>query len=89
MDWENNRQDEIKSLTGRGKLPIEHDINRIKSNELELPEGGMMGMRPWLMGQCAGALSDVQSAKEIIDEMVSGAIKILRGANRSITYSRL
>ena len=89
MDWENNRQDEIKDLTGRGKLPIEHDINRIKSSEMELPDGGMMGMRPWLMGQCAGALSEVLSAKEIIDEMVSGAIKILRGANRSITYSRL
>ena len=82
-------QDRFDRIVRTKAFPIEHDINRIKSNELELPEGGMMGMRPWLMGQCAGALSDVQSAKEIIVFSVSGAIKILRGANRSITYSRL
>ena len=90
MDWENNRQDEIKDLTSVGKLPIESDIKRLKEDDnAKMPPGGMMGMRPWLMGQCAGAIEDVKPAKEIIDEMVGGAIKILRGTTHTIGRPRL
>lgn len=89
MDWENNRQSEIKALTSRGKLPIESDIQKIKEDKMQLPDGGMMGMRPWLMGQCAGALDDVKPAKEIIVDMVGDAVNILRGTTRTITRARL
>lgn len=90
MDWEKNRRDEIETLTSAGKLPIESDIKRFKEDEnAKLPPGGMMGMRPWLMGQCAGALDDVLPAKQIIDEMVGGAIKILRGTTYTIGRPRL
>jgi len=86
MDWENNRQDEIKEEASSGRLPAEKDIKRVRDGDesFKLPEGGPMAMRPWLMGQCAGALDKVESAEDIMHEMISGAIKILRGANTTI-----
>jgi len=86
MDWETNRQDEILEETSNGRLPAEKDFVRIREGDETFvePEGGLMAMRPWLMGQCAGALSSVESAQDIIEEMMSGAIRILRGASGTI-----
>jgi hypothetical protein len=28
-DWENNRQDEIKELSGRGVVPLEYELDRL------------------------------------------------------------
>jgi hypothetical protein len=36
------------------------------------------------MGQCAGAIHDIKPAKQIVDEMVRGAIDALRGATALI-----
>jgi len=41
-------------------------------------------IRPWLMGKVAGAVFDVKPAKEIIDEMVTEAVDLLRQGNRLI-----
>ena len=38
-------------------------------------------MRPWLMGQAAGAINEVKPAKAIIDEMVTTAIAIIKQNN--------
>ena len=35
--------------------------------------------RYWLMGQAAGAVKDVQPAADIMNEMIDGAIAIMRG----------
>jgi hypothetical protein len=32
------------------------------------------------MGQCAAAITDVKSAKEIVDELVTGAITALKSS---------
>jgi NAD(P)H-dependent flavin oxidoreductase YrpB (nitropropane dioxygenase family) len=40
-----------------------------------------MEAMPLLMGQAAGAVNDIRPAKDIIDDMVSEAIGILRGIN--------
>lgn len=70
-EWE-NRQDEIKELTSRGKLP--HEVELSKRPEMSLPG------RPWLMGDVAASIKEVKPAKEIIDEMVSTATaQIKRG----------
>lgn len=40
--------------------------------------------RPWLMGQVAGSIQDIKPAKEIMDEMVNGAIEIFRRQSANV-----
>lgn len=75
MDWENNRADEIKELTSKGVLPNEHHREKL-GDAIDMKQ--RMAMTPMLMGQAAGAITSVIPAKEIMDEMVSGAIAIMR-----------
>ncbi|KAJ3185800.1 hypothetical protein HDU85_001168 [Gaertneriomyces sp. JEL0708] len=63
--WE-DKPDEIKKLTQQGVIPAAEDMD-------EQPEA-----RPLLMGQVAGAIKDVKPAKEIVDEMVHGAVDVLK-----------
>lgn len=80
-EWE-NRQDEIKSLTSEGKLPHEQELK--KRPEVSLPG------RPWLMGDVAAAIKEVQPAKQIIDEMVTVAAQQLkRGDSLIVSKARL
>ncbi|KAL1410222.1 hypothetical protein Q8F55_004227 [Vanrija albida] len=69
-EWE-GRQDEIKELTSQGKLPAELDI--AKRPELS------MAARPWLMGDVAAVIDSVKPAKEIIEELVTGAKAAIEG----------
>merc|ERR1740129_2279501 len=39
----------------------------------------------FLTGQCAGAISDIQPAKDIIEEMVSGAADIIRSSKQLLS----
>jgi len=73
MDWEDNRQKEIKELTAKGVIPALHDIESKGASADD-----MVSFRPLLMGQVAGAIDDIKPAKDIIDEMVSTAIQVLR-----------
>ncbi|KAK0735586.1 2-nitropropane dioxygenase [Apiosordaria backusii] len=57
----------IKELTSKGVVPIEYDLD--KGNEIDPPH---------LMGQVAGAITKVQPAKEIVEEMVSEAVEMLK-----------
>jgi NAD(P)H-dependent flavin oxidoreductase YrpB (nitropropane dioxygenase family) len=70
-EWETKRQAEIVELTSRGKIPVEKDLE-------DHPEKSMEA-RPWLMGQVAGAIPSVKPAKEIVDDMVKGAVEALSG----------
>ena len=74
-DWEDNRQEEIKDLTTKGILPAFHDQQKAEKEGNPLP---LTTTRYWLMGQGAGAVNDVKPAKEIINEMIDGAINIMR-----------
>lgn len=71
-DWEENRQGEIKELTGKGIVPVEHEIEK-KGREI-------MKERPWLMGSVSSVINDVKPAKEIVDEMIQGAVEHLQRA---------
>ena len=53
MDWENNRQDEIKKEASSKRPLSEKDIKHVRDEDesFKLPEGGPMIMRPWFMGQ--------------------------------------
>ncbi|KAJ3212031.1 hypothetical protein HK099_007816 [Clydaea vesicula] len=77
MDWETNRRDEIQQLTQKGVIPYTVDQEKVTDPTPEDMKK-LMNARPWLMGQVAGSIHDIKPAKEIMDEMTQGAIKILR-----------
>jgi len=77
-DWELYRQKEIKELTSQGVIPALHDFD-------QKPPAFAAAQRPLLMGQVAGAINDIKPAKEIIDEMVAGAVHALQTAAAAIT----
>ncbi|KAH7107720.1 2-nitropropane dioxygenase [Auriculariales sp. MPI-PUGE-AT-0066] len=76
MDWEENRQQEIKSLTSRGIIPAEHDV-------AEKPEIGAKA-RTFLTGSVAARITDVKPAKDIVDELVHGAAAALQQASKLV-----
>ncbi|KAK4169154.1 2-nitropropane dioxygenase [Cladorrhinum sp. PSN259] len=61
------KPEKIKELTEKGVVPLEHDLE--EGNEIDPPH---------LMGQVAGAITKVQPAGEIVDEMVQEAVEMLR-----------
>lgn len=69
MDWEENKQAEIKDLTSKGKLPVGMEVED-------------MSQRPFLMGQTAAVIKDVKPAKEIMDEMIAEAVESLQRASK-------
>jgi NAD(P)H-dependent flavin oxidoreductase YrpB (nitropropane dioxygenase family) len=81
--WENERQGEIKELTAKGIIPVKHDIET-KAAKKEITSSYAMKYRPWLMGQCAGAIEDIKPAAEIINEMMSEAVATIQHANSLI-----
>jgi NAD(P)H-dependent flavin oxidoreductase YrpB (nitropropane dioxygenase family) len=85
MDWEDNRQDEIKALVSKGVLPFSNELSeRSKAgNDLSVKE--MAEARPMLMGQCAAAVTEIIPAKDIIEEMVSGAVAHIKAVNSRIS----
>jgi len=78
MDWEENRQQEIKELTSKGILPVYHDQAQQEKSGEEVDFKTRMDMMPLLMGQAAGAVNDIKPAAEIMEEMVTGAIATIR-----------
>ncbi|KAJ3192786.1 hypothetical protein HK101_005960 [Irineochytrium annulatum] len=94
MDWESNRQSEIKELTSKGVIPFSVDQEK-RGDE----DNFMIEARPFLMGavsigfapdieqkghvltfyyQVAGAIQDIKPAKEIVDDMMNTAVAVLK-----------
>ncbi|KAG8950257.1 hypothetical protein FRC04_007891 [Tulasnella sp. 424] len=73
MDWEENRQAEMKQYLAQGVLPIDRDMEKHPEKSLEA--------RPWLLGKVSGLIDEVLPAKKIIDDMVSEAASRLNAAN--------
>ncbi|KAK4125949.1 2-nitropropane dioxygenase-like protein [Parathielavia appendiculata] len=94
MNWEEERQAEIKELTSKGKLPYEADLDRVMNGELDAtaiktstgttsqedvdPEDLLDQFRPHLMGQCAAVVNEKKPAKEIVDEFINDAVASLK-----------
>lgn len=74
-----NRQAEIKELTSKGILPIEHDLKEHPEKSLE--------SRAWLIGRVAALIHEVLPAKEIVDSMVNDAAKIMQENAAKVTVS--
>lgn len=76
LNWEENRRDEMKALTGKGIRPVDHDAE-MNDDDDEI----MDNLHPFLMGVVAGMITKRSTAREIIDEMVTGAFECLREGN--------
>ena len=74
-NWEENRAAEIKELTGKGVIPVEHDFETMGD---ELDDETMDSARPFLMGKAAAVVNERKSAKAIVDEMVTDAVTWLK-----------
>lgn len=77
-DWEENRRDEIKELTGSGILPVMHDQEKKAKAGIEDSAEKQEEIYALLMGKDAGAIKSVVSAAEVVDEMVTTAAKVIR-----------
>lgn len=91
--WERSRKQEMKELLQKGVIPYTKDLaamNKAKSKKkkLENSENFQMsyvapqdasGMMPHLSGQVAGAINDVLSAEQIVQDMMKGAIAAIKG----------
>ena len=90
LDWEENRQEEIKELTNKGILPSTHQTNKEKEEGTELSFSEQMDrINPMLMGQDAAAIDSIKPAKEIMDEMVEDCISILQKIYEDRLISKL
>ncbi|KIJ55297.1 hypothetical protein M422DRAFT_219909 [Sphaerobolus stellatus SS14] len=72
-DWEENRQQEIKTLTSKGVIP--HYAELEKRPEISAQS------RPWLMGRVVALINDLPPAKDIVDNMVKDAAQVLAGGS--------
>ena len=79
-NWEDNRASEIKELTGKGVIPVEHDFETLGD---DIDDETMDNARPFLMGKAAAVVDDRKSAKAIVDEMVGDAVSWL-GVGKSM-----
>ncbi|OQO02492.1 hypothetical protein B0A48_12019 [Cryoendolithus antarcticus] len=80
-DWEVNRQAEIKELTSKGIIPVEHDIEKMGD---DVDDDTMDNARPFLMGKVAALVNERKSAKAIIDEMVGDAVKVISDSSSAV-----
>lgn len=81
QNWEENRAQEIKELTSKGILPVEHDLEKLGD---DLDDETMDNARPFLMGKVAAVVNEKKNAREIVDEFVNDAIKWLQVGNSFI-----
>ncbi|KAF9512693.1 hypothetical protein BS47DRAFT_1372753 [Hydnum rufescens UP504] len=80
-DWENNRQEEAKSLMSQGIIPVDQDV--------EIHPGNSMAARRWLMGRASAVVNDIKTAREIVDDMMSEAETRIKLSGELIVPSRL
>ncbi|KAJ6103737.1 hypothetical protein N7486_003959 [Penicillium sp. IBT 16267x] len=81
MNWENNRAEEIKQLTAKGIIPVEHDFENLPD---DVDDDTLDNARPFLMGKVAAVVDEKKSAKAIVDELVTDAAALLKKGNQML-----
>ncbi|EKV09422.1 Oxidoreductase, 2-nitropropane dioxygenase family, putative [Penicillium digitatum] len=81
VNWEENRHEEIKQLTSKGIIPVEHDMENLPD---DVDEETLDNARPFLMGKVAAVVNEKKSAKAIVDELVGDAAVLLRKGNKMV-----
>jgi hypothetical protein len=74
-NWEENRAQEIKELTSKGIIPVEHDFENAGD---DISDETLDNARPYLMGKASAAVNEKKSAQAIVDELVGDAVKAMQ-----------
>jgi len=75
QNWEDNRAQEIKELTSKGIIPVEHDFEKLGD---DIDDETMDNARPFLMGKAAAVVNEKKSAKAVVDELVNDAVECMQ-----------
>jgi hypothetical protein len=78
QNWEENRQEQIRELTQKGKIPVEYDMETLGD---DIDDDTLDNARPFLMGKAAAVVNEKKSAKVIVDDMVNDAVSWLQTGN--------
>jgi NAD(P)H-dependent flavin oxidoreductase YrpB (nitropropane dioxygenase family) len=81
QNWEENRREEMKELTSKGIIPVEHDFENLGD---DVDDETLDNARPYLMGKVSAVVSEKKPAKAIVDEIVSDAAALLKQGNRML-----
>jgi len=81
QNWEENRAAEIKELTSKGVIPVEHDFETLGD---DIDDETMDNARPFLMGKAAAVVNEKKSAKAVVDEMVTDAVAWLNKGQKMV-----
>lgn len=81
LNWEENRAEEIKQLTSKGVIPVEHDFENMPD---DVDDEVVDQARPWLMGKVAAVVNEKKSAKAIVDELVTDGAAWLKKGNKML-----
>jgi hypothetical protein len=71
QNWEENRREEMKELTSKGIIPVEHDFENLGDDVDD-------------EGKVSAVVSEKKPAKAIVDEIVSDAAALLKQGNRML-----
>ena len=74
-NWEKNRKEEIKQLCDQGQIPFQVDFREKREADKPL---SLAKVLPMLFGQACGGINKVQSAGEIVNDMMRDAVAILK-----------
>ncbi|KAJ5171485.1 Aldolase-type TIM barrel [Penicillium coprophilum] len=82
VNWEENRHEEIKQLTSKGIIPVEHDMENLPD---DADEDTLDNARPFLMGKVAAVVNEKKPAKAIVDELVGEAAVLLQNGSKLVS----
>jgi len=82
--WEEGRQAEIRALCAAGKVPMEAEMKAMQEKGQKFSFAKAF---PMLMGQCAGPVTEITPAAQIVVEMVEDAAAVM--AQNAALVSRL
>jgi NAD(P)H-dependent flavin oxidoreductase YrpB (nitropropane dioxygenase family) len=84
-DWEKYRKNKMDKLLKEGTIPCNYDMNNIKKNSVPKEDikylikyKSLMEQYPQLLGQVSGSISDIKTAKEIIDDIINESRNIIK-----------
>jgi len=80
-NWEENRAAEIKELTSKGVIPVEHDFETLGD---DIDDETMDNARPFLMGKAAAVINNKISAKALVDELVTDAVACIKNGDKMV-----
>jgi len=88
LDWENARQEKMKKLLSEGTVPVNYDMENVETGRFQNDDIPFMlkykdrpKPYPHLLGQIAGSIDKIESAADIITNMISEAIEVVNYLN--------